>query len=217
MGTTNPLTVPGSSIVRQVAWLAIPVLIEQALLYLVGAVGYDPDRPLPVGGASRGGDGRGLPALVPGEPADGRLGGGDRAGGPADRLESARVGAADRPAGDAHGLGRRRPDDGAGGESRPVRIRRPESARRGGSVRGAVPADRADGGAAGGLHDGGGRLLARGRRHPDRDVGDDPGQRDQYRRRAGRWSWASARCRSWDFAGSRRGRPSPKVWEGSSC
>jgi putative MATE family efflux protein len=30
------LTVPGSSIARQVAWLATPVLVEQALLYLVG-------------------------------------------------------------------------------------------------------------------------------------------------------------------------------------
>ena len=36
MGRTNPPTIPGSSIVRQVTWLAIPVLIEQALLYLVG-------------------------------------------------------------------------------------------------------------------------------------------------------------------------------------
>ncbi|MEJ7639030.1 MAG: MATE family efflux transporter [Singulisphaera sp.] len=36
MGRTNPPTIPGSSIVRQVTWLAVPVLIEQALLYLVG-------------------------------------------------------------------------------------------------------------------------------------------------------------------------------------
>ncbi len=31
-----PLAVPGGSIIRQVGWLALPVLIEQALLYLVG-------------------------------------------------------------------------------------------------------------------------------------------------------------------------------------
>ena len=36
MGRTNPPTIPGSSMVRQVAWLAFPVFIEQALLYLVG-------------------------------------------------------------------------------------------------------------------------------------------------------------------------------------
>ena len=36
MGRTDKLMVPGSSIVRQVAWLAIPVLVEQALLYVVG-------------------------------------------------------------------------------------------------------------------------------------------------------------------------------------
>src|SRR4051812_2045379 len=36
MSRMNPLAVPGSSIARQVAWLAIPVLIEQALLYVVG-------------------------------------------------------------------------------------------------------------------------------------------------------------------------------------
>ena len=30
------MTIPGSSIVRQVTWLALPVLIEQVLLYLVG-------------------------------------------------------------------------------------------------------------------------------------------------------------------------------------
>ncbi len=36
MGRTKPPTISGSTIVRQVSWLAIPVLIEQSLLYLVG-------------------------------------------------------------------------------------------------------------------------------------------------------------------------------------
>jgi putative MATE family efflux protein len=35
-GATGLLSVPGTSIVRQVAWLAAPVLVEQSLLYLVG-------------------------------------------------------------------------------------------------------------------------------------------------------------------------------------
>ena len=120
MGRTNPLTIPGSSIVRQVVWLAIPVLIEQALLYLVGLS----DTILTGRYLSE----EHLAAVTVasyllwflGSLLDGRLGRGDRPGGPADRLESARVGAADRPAGDAHGLGRRRPDDGAGDESGPL-------------------------------------------------------------------------------------------------
>src|SRR4051794_37382447 len=36
MGEALPLAVPGSTIARQVAWLAAPVLVEQALHYLVG-------------------------------------------------------------------------------------------------------------------------------------------------------------------------------------
>ncbi len=36
MNDTLPLVVPGSTVTRQVAWLATPVLVEQSLLYLVG-------------------------------------------------------------------------------------------------------------------------------------------------------------------------------------
>ena len=36
MDEALPLSVPGATIARQVAWLAGPVLIEQSLLYLVG-------------------------------------------------------------------------------------------------------------------------------------------------------------------------------------
>jgi putative MATE family efflux protein len=36
MVETLPLSVPGATIARQVVWLAAPVLVEQALLYLVG-------------------------------------------------------------------------------------------------------------------------------------------------------------------------------------
>jgi len=36
MDDVHPLAVPGASIPRQVVWLALPVLVEQALLYLVG-------------------------------------------------------------------------------------------------------------------------------------------------------------------------------------
>jgi Na+-driven multidrug efflux pump len=36
MDEISPLAVPGATIARQVIWLATPVLVEQALLYLVG-------------------------------------------------------------------------------------------------------------------------------------------------------------------------------------
>src|SRR6476661_913664 len=36
MDEALPLSVPGATIARQVAWLAGPVLVEQSLLYLVG-------------------------------------------------------------------------------------------------------------------------------------------------------------------------------------
>ena len=35
MDDVHPLSVPGATITRQVLWLAAPVLVEQALLYLV--------------------------------------------------------------------------------------------------------------------------------------------------------------------------------------
>ncbi len=35
MDDAHPLSVPGATITRQVLWLAAPVLVEQALLYLV--------------------------------------------------------------------------------------------------------------------------------------------------------------------------------------
>ena len=51
----------------------------------------------------------------------------------------------------------------------------------GGLRGGAVPADRPDGDAAPGLHDGRHRLPPRRGRHADRDVGDDPRQRRECR------------------------------------
>ncbi len=45
------LAVPGSSIARQVLWLAGPVLIEQSLLYLVGLSGHPADGTLPFTGS----------------------------------------------------------------------------------------------------------------------------------------------------------------------
>ena len=178
---TNPPTIPGPSIARQVTWLAVPVLIEQALLYLVGLsdtlltgryLSEDHLAAVTVASYLLWFLGSLLTVVSVGATAlVARLIGSNqpeaaRRIGQQAMLMAWVVGGLTTVAGD---------------ESRPVGVPRPEPARRGGSVRGAVPADRAGGGAAGGLHDGGGRLPARGRRHADRDVGDDPGQRDQCR------------------------------------
>ena len=86
------LAIPGSTIARQVLWLAAPVFVEQSLLYLIGLSDTIVAGPVPLGRAPGRRDCRQLPALVPRDALQHRLDRRNGPGRPVDRGRSARRG-----------------------------------------------------------------------------------------------------------------------------